>query len=272
MVANPDQADPNSEEIMLTVVQPTNVHNGAGMQFGPDGYLYFGMGDGGYYDDPDNNGQNGSTYLGAIMRIDVDGAFPYEIPPDNPFVGNPDVLDEIWAMGLRNPWRFDFDSLTNDFYIADVGETLWEEVNFEAAGSGGGYNYGWRCYQGFESYILDGCGPPENYTFPVYVKTHRTMCAIIGGHVYRGTLYPMMAGHFLFADLCSGRVYGLLRQPDGSFTMASTGKVNGSEATTFGQDPNGELVIAASHNVYRISAESVTLTPQIYLPVVLFDE
>ena len=272
MVGDPDQADPNSEEILLTMVQPTDIHNGAGMVFGPDGYLYFGMGDGGYYDDPDNNSQNGNTYLGAIMRVDVDGPFPYAIPPDNPFIGDPNVLDEIWAMGVRNPWRFDFDSATGDLYIADVGGTLWEEIDFEPAGSGGGFNYGWRCYQGFAPHILEGCGPAENYTFPVYVRAHSSMCAIIGGHVYRGSAYPMMDGHFLFADFCSGRTRGLLRQPDGSFVVASTGKIEGGIVSTFGEDPNGELYIVANSSVYKISAETVTLTPQAYLPSIHFGQ
>ncbi len=272
MPSDPDQGDPDSEEILLTMVQPTDIHNGAGMVFGPDGFLYFGMGDGGYYDDPDNNSQNGNTYLGAIMRIDVDGATPYAIPNDNPFIGDPNVLDEIWAMGVRNPWRFDFDPLTDDLYIADVGGTLWEEIDFEPAGSGGGFNYGWRCYQGFAPHILEGCGPAEDYDFPVYVRPHSSMCAIIGGHVYRGSLYPMMDGHFLFSDLCSGRTRGLLRQPDGSFVVASTGKIDGGIVSTFGEDPNGELYIAANKMVYKISAETVTLTPQSYLPSIHFGE
>jgi glucose/arabinose dehydrogenase len=271
MTTDPGQGDPNSEEIILAIVQPTDIHNGAGMVFGPDGYLYFGMGDGGGFDDPDNNGQNGNSYLGAIMRVDVDGVFPYQIPPDNPFIGNPDVLDEIWAMGLRNPWRISFDSATGDFYIADVGEALWEEINYEPAGSGGGFNYGWRCYQGYESYITEGCGPEETFTFPVYVRTHNTMCAIIGGYVYRGTQYPILEGQYLFADLCSGRVRGLLQQPDGSFAVASTGKISGGNVTTFGQDLDGELLIASAGKVYRISAEAVTLTPQSYLPLTRFD-
>ncbi|MFZ0549148.1 MAG: PQQ-dependent sugar dehydrogenase, partial [Candidatus Promineifilaceae bacterium] len=271
MPSDPDQGDPNSEETMLTVVQPTDLHNGAGMVFGPDGYLYFGMGDGGGFDDPSDNGQNGQTYLGAIMRVDVDGAFPYEIPPDNPFVGNPDVLDEIWALGLRNPWRTAFDSATDDFYIADVGESLWEEIDFEEAGSGGGNNYGWRCYQGFYPYITDGCGSAENYTFPVYVRTHHTMCAIIGGYVYRGSLYPMMDGHYLFADYCSGRVRGLLKQPDDAFEVASTGRIYDGIVTTFGQAPDGELFAAAHGDIYRITAETITLTPRSYLPLIQFD-
>lgn len=272
MAADPDQGDPESEEVILAVNQPTDIHNGAGMVFGPDGYLYFGMGDGGGLDDPHDNGQNGNTYLGAIMRIDVDGLFPYEIPSDNPFIGDPDVLDEIWAMGLRNPWRISFDSANGDFYIADVGERLWEEINFEPAGSDGGFNYGWRCYQGYEAYITEGCGPEEIFTFPVYVKTHNTMCALIGGYVYRGTQYPVLEGHYLFADLCSGRVRGLLQQVDGSFEEASVGKVSGGEATTFGQAPDGELVVAADRSVYRISAETVILTPQSYLPLIRFDD
>jgi glucose/arabinose dehydrogenase len=269
MPGDPNQADPNSEEVLLAVVQPSVIHNGAGMVFGPDGYLYYGLGDGGYFGDPDNNGQNGNTYLGAILRLDVNGAFPYEIPPDNPFVGDPNVLDEIWAMGLRNPWRFQFDSMTDDLYITDVGSGSWEEVDFEAAGSGGGFNYGWRCYEAFLPHNLTGCEPPETYTFPVHAHSHSqsSICAIIGGYVYRGDLFPMIEGHFLFADLCSGRIWGLLRQPDSSFAVAATGKLSDSKFTAFGQDPDGELMIAAFTKIYRISAETVKLDFQMYLPI-----
>jgi glucose/arabinose dehydrogenase len=267
-LADPNQADPASETTILEVVQPTDIHNGAGMTFGPDGYLYFGLGDGGYYNDPSDNGQNGNTLLGALLRLDVDGQLPYGIPPDNPFVGNPDVLDEIWAVGLRNPWRFTFDSLTGDFYVTDVGETLWEELNLEPAGSPGGNNYGWRCYQGNMPFILEGCGPAENYTFPVYVRSHAVMCAIIGGYVYRGSQYPMIEGHYLIADLCTGRVSGLVQEPDNSWTIASAGRTPNGGITTFAQGPDGELYIVSYGTVYRIRAEIITLTPQIFMPIV----
>lgn len=264
---DPNQADPNSEEVLISLVQPSVIHNGAGMVFGPDGYLYVGFGDGGTFGDPDDNGQNGNTLFGAVLRLDVDGAFPYEIPPDNPFTGNPDVLDEIWAMGLRNPWRFQFDSLTDDFYLTDVGSSFWEEVNFESAGSGGGFNYGWRCYEAHKPNNLTGCQAAESYTYPVYAHSHGTMCAIIGGYVYRGNVYPILDGHYLFADLCSGRMWGLLRQPDNSFELAATGRLSGGNFTTFGQAPDGELVVAAYGRILRISAETVSLTEQMYLPV-----
>jgi glucose/arabinose dehydrogenase len=145
---NPNVADPNSANILLTITQPFSNHNGGQLQFGPDGYLYIGMGDGGSGGDPQNNAQNLNTLLGKILRIDVDGGFPYVIPPDNPFRETHGARDEIWSLGLRNPWRFGFDRLTGDLYLADVGQERWEEVNFQPASSLGGENYGWRLMEG----------------------------------------------------------------------------------------------------------------------------
>lgn len=264
---DPNQADPNSEEILISLMQPSEFHNGAGMVFGPDGYLYAGFGDGGDFGDPNDNGQNGLTLFGSILRIDVDGFSSYAIPPDNPFVGDPNVLDEIWAMGLRNPWRFGFDPLTGDLYITDVGEAQWEEIDFEAAGSGGGFNYGWRCYQGFEPFNTAGCQPPAAYTFPDYVFSHKDMCAIIGGHVYRGELYPMIYGHYLVADFCSGRIWGLQRQPGNDYKVVSSGSLRAGGVTTFARNGDGELFVAQVGNIFGISAVTIGPTPQ-YLPVI----
>jgi glucose/arabinose dehydrogenase len=178
-------ADPNSAAILLTITQPFANHNGGQLQFGPDGYLYIGMGDGGSGGDPSNNAQNLGTLLGKILRIDVDGASPYAIPADNPFVGVPSTLPEIWAYGLRNPWRFSFDRLTGDLFIADVGQDSWEEVDFQPAGSQGGENYGWRLMEGNHCYNPPTNCDPGGLTPPILEYEHGTNdangCSISGG-------------------------------------------------------------------------------------------
>ncbi|TAE46171.1 MAG: hypothetical protein EAZ89_20620, partial [Bacteroidetes bacterium] len=150
--ANPNIADPNSELVLLEIEQPYENHNAGDLAFGPDGYLYIPMGDGGSGGDPGNRAQNGLTLLGKMIRIDVNAGFPYTIPPSNPFLNDPGVRDEVWSIGLRNPWRFSFDRLTGDMWIADVGQGIYEEINVEPAGSAGGLNYGWRCYEGAHAY------------------------------------------------------------------------------------------------------------------------
>ncbi|MEX0966497.1 MAG: PQQ-dependent sugar dehydrogenase [Bacteroidia bacterium] len=176
-------ADPGSELILLTQSQPFENHNAGALHFGPDGYLYFGLGDGGSAGDPEENAQDGSTLLGKMMRIDVDGTSPYEIPATNPFVGNPAVLDEIWAMSLRNPFRFSFDRQTGDMWLPDVGQDDWEEINFEAAGGPGGMNWGWDCYEGDHSFEPQDCGSMGDYDFPVFEYPNNATygCAILGG-------------------------------------------------------------------------------------------
>ena len=161
--ANPDVANANSEVILLTVSQPYNNHNGGGIKFGPDGYLYIGMGDGGSGGDPGNRAQNTTNLLGKMLRIDVDGGSPYSIPVDNPFVNNGSVSNEIWAIGVRNPWRFSFDRQTGDLWIADVGQGDWEEINMQPAASNGGENYGWRCYEGNIAFETAGCSSVSSF-------------------------------------------------------------------------------------------------------------
>ena len=220
-----DKADPASEEILLTIEQPHNTHNGGRLLFGPqDGYLYIGSGDGGgpAFNDPDNRGQNLSSLLGKILRIDVEsGAKPYTIPASNPFTQVEGNRGEIWVYGLRNPWGFAFDRRTGDLYIPDVGNITIEEVNYQPAASAGGENYGWRITEGSICFEQWGCvkGEPceiehwlcsaEGQTSPVSEYNHEVGCAVVGGAVYRGSGIPSLQGVFLFADFCRGQIWGL---------------------------------------------------------------
>jgi glucose/arabinose dehydrogenase len=247
-----DQADPQSEVRLLQVKQPYANHNGGMLAFGPDGYLYIGLGDGGSAGDPQGNGQSLETLLGKILRIDVDQGEPYAIPPDNPFVsggGKP----EIWAYGLRNPWRFSFDSLKDDLYVGDVGQNLWEEVDFLPAGSPGGTNFGWNYREGLHPYQST---PPDGLklTEPVAEYGHDVGCSITGGVVYRGMNLPEWQGVYLYGDYCSGNVWGLLRTSDGSWQtqlLFSTGYA----ISSFGVDEVGEVYLLdiRQGDVYRLT-------------------
>ncbi len=263
---NPDLADPLNEQLILSVDQPSPIHNGAGMAFGPDGYLYIGLGDGGPGNDPDNNAQDGQVLLGSILRLDVDVGLRYEIPDDNPFKGIPSVRNEIWDMGLRNPWRFSFDRTNGDLYIADVGQYSWEELNYEMANSGM-KNYGWRCYEGLEAHITTGCGDESLYTRPFYVLPNDSVCAVVGGYVYRGDASLPIDGHYLFADFCSGRIWGLVKNAD-TREVKSTGRTPFGGLTTFAQGPAGELYAADFGNIYTIDALSVLVITKFYLPMI----
>jgi len=226
---NPDIADAASELIILTVQQPHHNHNGGDLNFGADGYLYIGLGDGGFGGDPDNRAQNPQTLLGKMLRIDVDNptsSANYGIPSDNPFVGDSTTLDEIWAMGLRNPWRFSFDRMTGDMWIADVGQDVWEEIDFQSDTSAGGENYGWRCYEGFEPFELGDCPADSTFTLPIhtYQNNFSTGCSVTGGFVYRGTAEPDLFGRYLYADYCSGRFWTLTPDGAGGWTNANVGR------------------------------------------------
>ena len=209
--ADPDRADPASAEVLLTVDQPFGNHNGGMLAFGPDGMLYVGMGDGGGAGDPDNRAQDGGTLLGKLLRLDVSPPSGYAVPADNPFVGGAS-RGEIWALGLRNPWVFDFDGATGDLWIADVGQDALEEIDFEPAGEPGGRNYGWRLMEGtacFDPPI--GC-EPDTLVLPVHEYAHGGdpfRCSISGGCVYRGTAVPSLSGRYLFADFCSNQIWAL---------------------------------------------------------------
>ena len=253
-------ADPASAQIILSVPhkQYTN-HYGGLVVFGPDGYLYVGIGDGGGAGDPSGNGQNTASLLGKILRLDVDGGTPYAIPPTNPFVGQPPALPEIWAYGLRNPWRFSFDPATGDLYIADVGQNAWEEVDVHPGGAAAGQNYGWNVMEGTHCYSPPtGCST-AGLTLPVFEYAHGgsgiTGCAVIGGYVYHGARLPVLAGRYLLADLCGGWVRSFKLQNGVAADTVDYTPQFGVHAniTSLGRDGRGELYLTTLDGyVYRI--------------------
>ncbi|MBI5634066.1 MAG: PQQ-dependent sugar dehydrogenase [Nitrospirae bacterium] len=255
LTKDPDRADPKSEEIVLTIKQPYSNHNGGQMAFGPDGYLYIGMGDGGSAGDPQNNAQNPASLLGKMLRIDVEsGKRPYSIPPDNPFLQNRAYRPEIWAMGLRNPWRFSFDKKTGDLYIADVGQNNYEEIDFEPKGSKGGRNYGWNIMEGLQCYKTENCNR-KGLSLPVTVYDHDKGCSVTGGLVYRGSRFPRMQGIYFYGDYCSGRIWGL--RHTGEEWMHRELRDSGLSVSTFGEDEAGEVFVAdyGKGNIYRIETQ-----------------
>jgi glucose/arabinose dehydrogenase len=242
--ANPDVADASSAQVLLTIAQPFSNHNGGSLVFGPDGYLYIGMGDGGSGGDPDNYGQNINSLLGKMLRIDVDSGSPYAIPAGNPYAGATPGADEIWAVGMRNPWKFSFDRQTGDLWIADVGQNAREEIN-KAALTAAGLNYGWRCYEANIPYNTNGCQSASNYYMPVAnYALGNGYCSITGGYVYRGSTYPNMVGKYFFSDYCSNRI-GWVENNGGTITWSSLFTGN---FVSFGEDINGELYIAGISN------------------------
>lgn len=261
---DPNVADAGSELVLLTADQPFANHNGGQIAFGPDGFLYVALGDGGSGGDPEENGQDLSTVLGKLLRIDVDSTDPglaYAIPPSNPFVGDPGVREEIWAYGLRNPWRFSFDRLTGDLFIADVGQNQFEEVNFQAAGDPGGQNYGWDCFEASSSFEPAGC-PESGFTFPILEYSHANGdCSVTGGFVYRGQAFPKLQGIFLFADFCTGRLWGAEPDAMGGWDMELLLDLP-FNVTTFGEDEAGELYVvefnASSGTVHHL-VETTTI-------------
>jgi glucose/arabinose dehydrogenase len=241
---DPDIALSGSELVIIEYAQPFSNHNGGGIVFGPDGFLYIGTGDGGSGGDPGNRAQNTTLLLGKLLRLDIDnptGGNEYGIPADNPFAGSMVDREEIWAYGLRNPWRFSFDSETDDLWIGDVGQQNVEEID-RAGLTESGLNYGWRCYEGSDPFNTSGCPPMGDLTFPIaeYSSASGTPnCSITGGYVYRGSEYPNEQGLYMCADVCSGKV----------FTVDDAGNITdwGSQGGTwvsFGVDVNNELYIA----------------------------
>ena len=262
----------NSESVLLKIAQPFANHNGGQLAFGPDGYLYVGMGDGGSAGDPMNNGQNLSSLLGKILRLDVAGGFGgagYAIPPTNPFVGSATARPEIWAYGLRNPWRFSFDRKTGDLYIGDVGQGAWEEVDFQPASAAGGANYGWRVTEGNHCFNpASGCSF-AGITFPVAEYGHvGGNCSITGGFVYRGRDFARLSGIYFYADYCSGRVWGLRSGATGWETQELLKP--GYGFTSFGEDDAGEVYAVDGNSgiLYRLVDADGPLSVLI-VPIVL---
>ncbi|CAM3576230.1 hypothetical protein FSS13T_06520 [Flavobacterium saliperosum S13] len=252
---NPNLANP-SGTILLTIPQPFSNHNGGSVKFGPDGYLYIGMGDGGSGGDPENRAQNTNELLGKMLRIDVNSGFPYGIPPNNPYVGVAGA-DEIWAIGLRNPWKFSFDRQTGDLWIADVGQNLYEEVN-RAGAAEAGLNYGWRCYEGNVAYNTAGCAAQNTMKAPLFTTNHTNgFCSITGGYVYRGTAYPNFQGNYFFSDYCKAQIG--MADSTGNVTFSQTFTGNGF--VTFGEDMHGELYVGSINNgvIYKLVDSSLNM-------------
>ncbi|MGA5502839.1 PQQ-dependent sugar dehydrogenase [Streptomyces umbrinus] len=242
---------PNTRRTVITQTQPYSNHNGGDIRFGPDGYLYIALGDGGSGGDPHGNGQNLDTLLGKMLRIDPQGGKPYAIPRDNPFVDDPNAKDEIWAYGLRNPWRFSFDARTGDLLIADVGQNDWEEIDWAPAKSRGGENYGWSQMEG--THPFRGGTEPANHAPPVHEYDRTGLgCAVTGGYVYRGRAIPDLKGQYVFSDYCDGTLR-TLRMKNGKVTGESDLGVNGGEVISFVQGGDGELyVLGIGGSVSRI--------------------
>jgi glucose/arabinose dehydrogenase len=252
--ANPNIADATSGTILLTITQPFSNHNGGSLKFGPDGFLYIGMGDGGSAGDPGNRSQNITNNLGKMLRIDVDSASPYGIPADNPYVGIAGN-DEIWAIGLRNPWKFNFDRLNGDLWIADVGQNQAEEINHVTAPLAPGLNYGWKCYEGTN--VFSSCAGSLVYTFPVAEYAHggAAPCnSITGGYVYRGALYPNMFGKYLFAEYCTDKI----GYTDTTGAIVWSNAFSNLTPTTFGEDINGEIYVAGGSVIYKVIDTSLS--------------
>ena len=249
--SNPDVADPMSEQVVMIISQPFRNHNGGQLRFGPDGYLYIGTGDGGSGNDPLNSGQTSGTLLGKMLRIDVESDLSrYRIPPDNPFAGDAAFRPEIWALGLRNPWRYSFDRLTDDLWIGDVGQNRAEEIDFQPGDSPGGENYGWRLMEGFEC-LNPGC-PTQGLVLPVVEYGRAAGCSVTGGHVYRGVRSPGLRGTYLYGDFCTGNIWGITRE-NGEFVNRLL-LASGRPISTFGEDEAGEVYLAdySSGEILRV--------------------
>jgi glucose/arabinose dehydrogenase len=262
--ADPDVADLGSGRIVLTVPHADFAnHNGGQLQFGPDGYLYVGTGDGGGGGDPFGAGQRLNTLLGKLLRINPlpgPGGEPYTIPPDNPFVARTDARPEIWSYGLRNPWRFSFDRQTGDLTIADVGQNAWEEINFVpwSAGAGRGLNFGWGCWEGRHVYTPNStrpeCSPPPTHTQPVHEYSHGRGCSITGGYVVRDPELPALQGRYVYGDVCQAPIWSVVLQQPSATDDRQTG-VGLSSLYSFGEDACARVYAASgSGPVHRLIA------------------
>jgi glucose/arabinose dehydrogenase len=243
-----DKADPASETVLMRIQQPYPNHNGGELRFGPDGYLYIGTGDGGSAGDPLRNGQNTGVLLGKLLRIDVDSGDPYGIPPGNPFISG-GGLPEVWAYGLRNPWRFSIDRLTGELFIGDVGQNLWEEIDWLPAGAAGGANFGWNQREGRHDYR--GAALPGMID-PIAEYGHDQGCAVVGGVSIHSSSMPEWEGIYLFGDYCTGRIWGLLH--NANWTMQPL-FATPFTITAFGEDIDGRVYLTDDQGgVYRLQA------------------
>jgi glucose/arabinose dehydrogenase len=250
---NPLMGDPDSEEILIQFGQDFPNHNGGHVEFGSDGFLYIGTGDGGSGGDPNNRGQDITSYLGKILRIDVSPETDYLIASGNPFEFDDFGLDEIWSYGLRNPWKFAFDRELGNLYIADVGQNAFEEVNFEPFDATGGFNYGWRCYEGDSNFNLSGCSASD-YVFPIVDYPHTGAgCtgSVTGGRVYRGLSFEEFQGWYFYTDLCTGNYYAVTQVTGETFQQAF-GTIGQSQVTTFGEDVWGEVYFGNGNGIHRL--------------------
>ncbi|MBI5960614.1 MAG: PQQ-dependent sugar dehydrogenase [Chloroflexi bacterium] len=238
---DPDLADPASAAQILYVEQPFANHNGGHLAFGPDGYLYIALGDGGSGGDPEGNGQNLATLLGSILRVGVDVETGYVIPADNPFVTSDSARPEIWAWGLRNPWRFSFDRATGDLYSGDVGQGEWEEINFQPAASPGGENYGWNAYEGTDVY--SGAEPASDVVAPILEYSHGGGgCSVTGGYVYRGEQIAGLQGYYFYGDWCTGTIWTAKQDEAGNW-QTEVSLESGRSISSFAEDEAGELYL-----------------------------
>lgn len=285
----PNQADPASAQIVLVVEQPFSNHNGGDLAFGPDGYLYIPLGDGGSGGDPNGYAQDLGQLLGKMLRIDVVGQQTYAIPPDNPYAndGDEQTRGEIWSSGWRNPWRFSFDRATGDMFIGDVGQGAWEEIDFEPANQGG-RNYGWNRCEG--NFVYPAQNPPQpcptdsGWILPIASYGRGDGQSITGGYSYRGSEFPQLVGHYLFADFITGNFWSTVADDQGHWTTTAHGSLGVSNPSSFGENQVGELFVAShSGTIYQVREVSEPqptatttlvptrppfLTPQSYLPLV----
>ena len=254
--SNSNIANPSSELSMLTIEQPFDNHNGGCLAFGPDGYLYVSVGDGGGAGDTGNRAQNPTNLFGSILRLDVDGEEPYTIPDDNPFKNSTSNKEEIWAYGLRNPWKFSFDSENGELWIADVGQGNLEEIN-KVSPNDAGLNYGWRCYEGSAPYNTKNCPDSNTLTFPVTAYSHSndglSKCSITGGYVYRGSEFPNMVGKYIFADYCSNEIGMLTADGSDDYEITYFGPFAGN-LSSFGEDNSNSIYVAGVENgiIYKV--------------------
>ncbi|MFT4611106.1 MAG: glucose/arabinose dehydrogenase [Glaciecola sp.] len=274
-------ADPNSEVILLNISQPFINHNGGDLHFGPDGYLYISLGDGGSVGDPANRAQNLSTLLGKILRIDVDvtpeqitAGTTYLIPADNPFVSTSSALDEIWSYGLRNTWKFSFDRTTGDLWIADVGENQVEEINKANASSTGGENYGWKCFEGNSTFQSSTACNMITHEAPIAQYTHGSTggCSVTGGYVYRGTIQTTLQGLYFFADFCSDDIGYVEETTPGNYDISFIEDESGLGFSAFGEDVNGELYVVSLFQgaIFKINEDILSVDNQLVSDIKMY--